>query len=131
VKVPAKSETRESHFMLPGVRECARMWGNEPPHSQMNSHFGSWNPNCYNPSLGLATKTRACKGAGQERSPRVASHAPESVAECKGMNPHTPKGAPTLGVGVPVGSWIFRERLQGLKPIGLKCSLYHWKALGT
>jgi hypothetical protein len=25
------------------------------------------------------------------------------------MNPHTPKGASTLGVGVPVDSWMFRE----------------------
>jgi len=22
--------------------ECRRVWGNEPSHSQMNSHFGSW-----------------------------------------------------------------------------------------
>ncbi len=46
------------------------------------------------------------------------------------MNPHTLKGTPTLGVGVPVDSQIFREQLQGPKPIGLRCSLYHWKALG-
>ncbi len=32
VKVWAKSEAQESHFMLSGVWE----------HSQMNSHFGSW-----------------------------------------------------------------------------------------
>jgi hypothetical protein len=25
--------------------ECKRVWGNEPSHSQMNSHFGSWSPN--------------------------------------------------------------------------------------
>jgi hypothetical protein len=25
--------------------ECRRVWGNEPSHSQMNSHFGSWSPN--------------------------------------------------------------------------------------
>jgi hypothetical protein len=25
--------------------KCKRMWGNEPSHSQMNSHFGSWIPN--------------------------------------------------------------------------------------
>jgi hypothetical protein len=28
-------------------------------------------------------------------------------------------------------SQIFKEQLQGLKPIGLKSSLYHWKTLGT
>ncbi len=25
-------------------RECKRVWGNEPSHSQMNSHFGNWSP---------------------------------------------------------------------------------------
>jgi len=34
------------------------------------------------------------------------------------MNPHTPKGASTLEVGVPVDSRLFRERLQGSKPNG-------------
>ncbi len=48
-------------------------------------------PKCRNPSLGLMTKARAYKVTGQERSPRVASHAPESSKECEGMNPHTPK----------------------------------------
>jgi hypothetical protein len=38
MKVWAKSEARESHFMFLGV------WGNEPPHSQVTSHFGSWSP---------------------------------------------------------------------------------------
>jgi hypothetical protein len=47
--------------------------------------------NCYNPSLRLVTKTRACKGAGQEGSPRITSHDPRNVRECEGMNPHTPK----------------------------------------
>jgi hypothetical protein len=45
----------------------------------------------YSKCFGLATKARACKGAGQEGSPRVTSHAPRSVGECEGMNPHTPK----------------------------------------
>jgi hypothetical protein len=35
----AKRETRESLHMLPGVQ---KVWGNEPSHSQMNSHVGSW-----------------------------------------------------------------------------------------
>jgi hypothetical protein len=43
------------------------------------------------PYLGLATKARACKGVGQEGSPRVTFHAFGSVGECEGMNPHTPK----------------------------------------
>ncbi len=57
-----------------------------------------------NPSLGLATKVRACKGAGQEGSPRITSHAPGNVGECEGMNTHTPKQAFILGIRVPMDS---------------------------
>jgi hypothetical protein len=46
---------------------------------------------CHNPNLGFTTKAKTYKGAGQEGSPRVTSHAPESERECEGMNPHTPK----------------------------------------
>ncbi len=60
--------------------------------------------NCRNPSLGLATKARGCKVAGQEGSPGVMPHAPKNVKECEGINLHTPKATPTLGVGVPVDS---------------------------
>ncbi len=85
---------------------------------------------CRNPSFGLATKARACKGVGQKGSPEVTSHAPKSVGKCEGMNLHTPKWAPTLGVGVSMDFQTFKKRLQGTKPIGLKNSLYHWKTLG-
>ncbi len=34
-----KKGTRESFHVLPGVQ---RVWGNEPSHSQVNSHVGSW-----------------------------------------------------------------------------------------
>jgi len=54
---------------------------------------------------------KACKVVGQERSPGVISHAPKSVGECEGMNPHTPKGTPTLGVGILVNSQIFKKQL--------------------
>jgi len=47
------------------------------------------------------------------------------------MNPHTSKWAPTLGIGAPVDFRMFKNRLQGSKPIGLRSSLYHWKVLGT
>ncbi len=47
------------------------------------------------------------------------------------MNPHTPKWASTLGVGVPMDFRIFKGRLQGSKLIGLKSSLYHQKVLET
>jgi len=73
---------------------------------------------CHNPNLGLATKARGCKVAGQERKLR-------NERKCEGMNPHIPKGALTLGVGVPMDSQIFKERLQGSKPNGLRKYLYH------
>jgi len=56
------------------------------------------------------TKAKACKGAGQEWNPRVTFHAFESVGS-EGMNLHTPKWAPTLGVGFLMESQIFRGRL--------------------
>jgi len=58
-------------------------------------------------------------------------HAPGNVRECEGIDFHTPKGTPILGVGVPVDSWMFKERLHGLKLNGLKIYLYQWKAIET
>jgi len=84
---------------------------------------------CHNFNFGITTKARACKGVGQDRNLGITFHALESVRECEGMNPHTPKWTPTLGVGVLMDSQIFREQLQGSKFIGLKSSLYHWKTL--
>jgi hypothetical protein len=82
---------------------------------------------CHNPSLGLITKANTCKGEGQEGSPGVAFHALGSVGKCEGMNPHTPKWVPTLGIKIPMDFQIFKEQLQRSKPIGLKSSLHHWK----
>ncbi len=86
---------------------------------------------CRDPSLGLVAKKRDWKGVNQKWSPGITFHALKRVGGCEGMNPHTPKWAPTLGVGVPMDSWIFKERLQGSKLIRLKSYLNHWKALGT
>jgi hypothetical protein len=47
------------------------------------------------------------------------------------MNPHILKWTPTLGVGVLMDSWIFRENLHGWKPIEWRYSLYHWKDIET
>jgi hypothetical protein len=55
------------------------------PFSQHHHH------KCRNPNLELATKAKACKGVSQERSLKVTLYAPESVGECEGMKPHTPK----------------------------------------
>jgi len=80
---------------------------------------------CRNPSLGLVTKARACKVASQEGSLRIMMHAPGNVRECEGIDLHTPKGTPTLGVGVLMDFQMFREKLQGAKPNGVRNSLYH------
>ncbi len=98
----------------------------------MKGGVSIWNETSYvaTLALGFTTKAKAYKGAGQEGSMGVTSHALGSVGECEGMNLHTPKWAPTLGVGVLMDSQIFIEQLQGSKPIGLKNFLYHWKALG-
>jgi hypothetical protein len=77
------------------------------------------NYNCCNPSLGLATKAKTYKGAGQEGSLGVTSHAHGSVRECEIMNLHTPKWTPTLGVRVPMDSQIFRE-YKGQNPLNWK-----------
>jgi len=81
--------------------------------------------NYHNFSFGLVTKVRACKVVNQEGSLGVTPHVPRSVGKCEGMNPHTPKGASTLGVEVPMDSQVFREKFQGSKPIELTSFLYH------
>jgi hypothetical protein len=47
---------------------------------------------CRNPSLGLATKVGACKGAGQEWNLGIAYHVLSSVGKCEGMNTHSQVG---------------------------------------
>jgi hypothetical protein len=44
---------------------------------------------CRNPSLGLATKVRACKGTGQKESPGITSHALGKVGECENEHSHS------------------------------------------
>jgi hypothetical protein len=61
----------------------------------------------HNPNLGLVSKARACESAGQEWNQGVTLHALGSVVECEGMNPHTPKWTPTLGVRALMASRIY------------------------
>ncbi len=66
----------------------------------------------------VTTKAKACKGVGQKWSPKVTFHAPTSVGKCEGMNPHTPKWAFILGVGVsrtPNGLPNFQRVITGVK----------------
>jgi len=58
------------------------------------------------------TKAKGCKVVSQEGSLGVMPHAPMSARKCEEIGIHTPKGTPTLGVGVPMDSQMFREQLQ-------------------
>jgi len=58
--------------------------------------------NYHNPNLGLATKARAYEVVNQEWSSGVTFHAHENVGEWEGMNPHTPKWSPILGIEIPM-----------------------------
>jgi hypothetical protein len=73
------------HSLLNRIRQVPRL-----NVAQLWQHESS----CRNLSLRIATKARACKFVGQEGSMGVASHAPGSVKECEGMNPHIPKWTP-------------------------------------
>jgi hypothetical protein len=131
--------TKYSHLVGP-------IW-TPSPLTQLVDYMYSY---CRNLNLGLATKARACKGAGQERSMGLTSHALGSAKECEGMNPHTPKWTlilricrnPTLAkCGVKPNTWkkwrfgvlrdsrMFRARQQGSKHLALRCSWCHWKGL--
>jgi hypothetical protein len=78
--------------------------GNEYVLLAINQYF-KWC--CRNPSLGFATKARGGKVMGQEGSPRVMPHALKSARKSEGIDPHTPKGTPTLGVKTPVDFRMF------------------------
>jgi hypothetical protein len=57
--------------------------------------------------------------------PKSHIHIPKIVGECEGMNPHTPKWTPILGIGILMDSEILKEWFERPKFIGLKISFYH------
>jgi hypothetical protein len=88
-------------------------------------------PECRNPSFGLATKAKGLQRCGPRGSPGATSYTSGSVGKCEGVNPHIPRAIPTLGYGVSVDSRNFKEQFEGSKLNGLCCPLYYWKAFGT
>jgi hypothetical protein len=76
-------------------------------------------------ALGSQPRQGGCKVVGQEGSPGIMPHAPRSAKECEGIDSDIPKGTPTLGVGVPVDSQMFKEQFQGSKPNGSRNFFYH------
>jgi hypothetical protein len=63
----------------------------------------SWCRKCRNLSPGLAIKAKVCKVTDQEGSLGVTYRAPRNAKDCQGMNLHTPKWTPIVGIGVPNG----------------------------
>jgi hypothetical protein len=59
---------------------------------------------CHDPSLGFATKARGMERCGPKVQLESHIHALGSAGECEGMNPHAPKWAVTLGIGVSIDS---------------------------
>jgi len=53
---------------------------------------------CRNPSFGFATKAKGLQGCRPRESPGFTSHTPGNVGKCEGVNPHTPKATPILGL---------------------------------
>jgi len=80
---------------------------------------------CRNPNFGLTTKAKGLQGCKPRGSPGVTSHAPKSVRNCEGVNPHIPKPTPTLGDGISMDSRNFREQFQRSKLNVLWRSLDH------
>jgi len=63
--------------------------------------------------LGLRPRQGLAKVWAERRILGITFHVPKSVEQCEGMNPNIPKWAPTLGIGIPMDSQIFREVFQG------------------
>jgi hypothetical protein len=62
----------------------------------------SWDWSCRNRSIWLATKARRLRGCGPRSRPEshiTCSRECKKCKECEGVNPHTPKWTPMLGVG--------------------------------
>jgi hypothetical protein len=70
---------------------------------------------CHNPSLGLATKARGLQGYGPRGRPGSHFTCSRECKECESMNPHTPKGTPMLGVGVPKGLLNLQSAIARVK----------------
>jgi hypothetical protein len=94
---PLERQLREQRQEVKREHETWFLEGEE--HLHFNGDvYENWMETCRNPSLGLITKARVYKNAGQDGGW-------ESVR----MNTHTPKRTPMLGIGVPLDSQIFRE----------------------
>jgi hypothetical protein len=84
---------------------------------------------CRNPNLGLTTKARGCKVAGEERHPIATSHVPGSAKSVREWNLTPISELPCWELKSQKDSQIFRAQLQGSKILVSKFFLYHCKAI--
>jgi hypothetical protein len=92
---------------------------------RLDIHFINWmhyQLMCLNPSLGLMTKARACKGAGREWSPEATFHDPERLRVWESGRiepPHPQVNFITLGVKVLIDFWLSESDCRGQNPSNL------------
>ncbi len=74
------------------------------------------NPTCVATlSLGLATKARGLQGYEPRERPKNNVTSSHECKECEGMNLHTPKWIPMLGIGIPNGLPNLQSVILGVK----------------
>jgi hypothetical protein len=74
---------------------------------------------CHNLSLGFVPKQRLTK-VWAKNEPRNHISCSRSAKKCEGMNPHTPKWTPTLGIGIPMGSEFLEGDCRGQNSLNWK-----------
>jgi len=72
------------------------------PTSAFKTSIGS--KNVATLALGSRPRQGVARLWAKRGAPGVMSHAFGNARECEGIDPHTPKGTPTLGVGVSMDS---------------------------
>ncbi len=86
---------------------------------------------CCNPNMGITTKARGWKVAGQEKDYGVTSHAHGSAKSVREWTLTLLSELPCWELEFQKDSQIFRVQLQGSKLIILKSFLYHCEAIET
>jgi hypothetical protein len=79
----------------------------------LSPNFKSVDGHCRNPNLGLTTKARGCKVAGQDKDPKVTSHAPKSAKSVREWTVTFPNELQCWELESQMDSWIFRVACRG------------------
>jgi hypothetical protein len=117
-----------SHHMLPGVQ---RVWGNQPSHSQVNSHGGSWSPK-------WTPKTSESDFRGQNPMACDIFYIIGKFLELICLKwiriAHLDISNTSYGQkkGRKLNYWFLTTKKVGKRPnlvVYIGCATYHWKAL--